>query len=122
MTLKQKYLRSFVRYVLVSVVMVSVMPVLTLFTDTALGAPGVTIPDDNLRAVLEEALGKGEGAPITEAELAGLTEFTATDKSITDLTGLEYCTNLKWLYLGAQMEPDKKLNIRDNGDLKIFHR
>ena len=95
MQFAQKSLGSFVRYLLVAVAMVSVMPVLSLFTGTALAAPGVTIPDDNLRAALERALRKGEGAPITEAELAGLTEFTATDKSITDLTGIEFCTNLQ---------------------------
>jgi len=58
---KQKYLRSFVRYLLVG--MVSVMSVLSLFTGTALGALGVTIPDDNLRAALELELGKeGRGS------------------------------------------------------------
>jgi len=97
MTLKQKFLHLFVRYVLVAVV--CVMPVLSPFTGTALGAPGVTIPDDNLRAVLELALGEGEGAPITEAELARIPTFKASNKSITDLTGLEFCTNLKTLGL-----------------------
>ena len=59
------------------------------------------IPDDNLRAVLEEALGKGSGAPITELELADLTQLGASSKSITDLKGLELCTNLEVLYLGG---------------------
>ena len=66
MTLEQKYLRSFVQCLLVAVVMVSVMPVLSPFMGTALGAPGVTIPDDNLRTALDKQFGKGKGAPITE--------------------------------------------------------
>ena len=63
MSHKQKYRRSFVLHLLVAVAMGSVMPVLSIFTATALAAPGVTIPDDNLRAALEQELGKGEGAP-----------------------------------------------------------
>jgi len=50
-------LGAFVRHLLVAVAMVCVMLVLTLFTDTALGAPDVAIPDDNLRAALEQKLG-----------------------------------------------------------------
>jgi len=61
-SLKQKYLRLFVLYLLVAVAMVSVIPILSIFTGTVLGAPGVTIPDDNLRAALEQRLGKGQGA------------------------------------------------------------
>ena len=53
MTLEQKYLRSFVQCLLVAVVMVSVMPVLSLFAGSALASPGVTIPDENLRAALK---------------------------------------------------------------------
>jgi len=54
MSLKQKCIHSFVLYLLVAVVMVSVIPVLSLFIGTALGALGVTIPNDNLRAELEK--------------------------------------------------------------------
>lgn len=94
-------LGAFVRYLLVAVAMASVMPALSPFTGTALAAPGVTIPDNNLRAVLEAALDKSAGDPIFEAELAGLTQlFPWNDKSITDLTGLELCTNLSKLNLG----------------------
>jgi len=56
-------LGAFVRHLLVAVAMVCVMLVLTLFTDTALGAPDVAIPDDNLRAALKQELGKGQGDP-----------------------------------------------------------
>ena len=51
MQFAQKYRPAFVRYLLVA--MVSVMPVLSLFTGTALAAPDATIPDENLRTVLD---------------------------------------------------------------------
>ena len=57
------------------------------------------IPDANLRAAIEAALGKASGAPITQAEMATLDSLTATEKDISDLTGLEYATNLTWLDL-----------------------
>ena len=48
-------------------------------------------------------MGKGEGAPITEAELAGLTEINSVPAyggvGIQDLTGIELCTNLQELNL-----------------------
>jgi len=58
---------------------------------------GVSIPDPNLRAALEKALGKNEGDAITKEDLAGLKELVYEGKEgakIADLTGLEHCTNL----------------------------
>ena len=60
---------------------------------------GVPIPDPNLRAALEKALGKNEGDAITDAELVTLTKLDALESSITDLTGLEHCTGLTTLNL-----------------------
>ena len=124
MRFKQKYLRSFVQYLLVAVAMVSVIPVLSLFTGTALAAPGATIPDENLRTVLGAILGKGEGAPITAADLADLTKLDANGSSITDLTGIELCTNLNTLGLENNSINDisplagltnlESLNLKDN--------
>ena len=54
----------------------------------------VPIPDANLRAAVEKALGKNAGDPITADEMATLTELNARDASISDLTGLEHATNL----------------------------
>ena len=59
----------------------------------------VTIPDPNLRAKIEEALGKASGAPITTADMATLTTLTAWQANIRDLTGLEHATNLTELVL-----------------------
>ena len=61
----------------------------------------VNIPDPNLRAALEKFLNKGPGTPITPAEMASLTETErgAWGVGISDLTGLEFATNLTHLYL-----------------------
>ena len=57
-------------------------------------SPAVSIPDANLRAVIEATLGKTSGAIITEADMASLTVLTAFNANISDLTGLEHATNL----------------------------
>ena len=62
-------------------------------------SPVVAIPDPNLRAVIEDALDKESGAPITQAEMATLDSLDASDAEITDLTGLEYSANLTYLSL-----------------------
>ncbi len=65
----------------------------------AVVAQTVNIPDPNLRAKIEAALGKGSGATITTADMATLTELDAPNANISDLTGLEYATNLTRLDL-----------------------
>ena len=62
-------------------------------------AQTVDIPDPNLRAAIEAQLGKASGATITTADMANLTELTARNASIRDLTGLEAATNLTRLNL-----------------------
>ena len=64
----------------------------------------VSIPDANLRAVLEDSLGKTSGAPITDIELAQFTRLIAPDAGIVDLTGLEFATGLTLLHLGINYE------------------
>ena len=54
----------------------------------------VNIPDPNLRAAIETALGKAAGAPITVADMETLTSLIARDANISNLTGLEHATNL----------------------------
>ena len=66
------------------------------------GADGqVTIPDANLRAAIAAALDKANGAPITVAEMEMLDRLHAVDYGISDLTGLEFASNLKYLYLSG---------------------
>ena len=62
-------------------------------------SPIVNIPDPNLRAALEQALGKNEGDVITKEDLTKLGQLSDLgDLGITDLTGLEYCINLTSLW------------------------
>ena len=62
-------------------------------------AQAVDIPDPNLRAAVEAALGKASGDPITAGEMAVLTFFEAESAGIRTLTGLEYATSLLYLFL-----------------------
>ena len=59
-------------------------------------AQTVHIPDPGLRAEISREL---DGAPITRETMLQLTELYARDRGITDLTGLEYAHNVKWLTL-----------------------
>ncbi len=66
----------------------------------------VDIPDASLRAVIADSLGKASGAPITRAEMASLTRLEALNKDISDLTGLEFATNLTSLGLSNNLISD----------------
>ena len=69
---------------------------------TTVGADGqVTIPDAKLRAAIEAALGKARGATITKAEMETLTTLETRNAGISDLTGLEFATNLPTLDLSG---------------------
>ena len=63
----------------------------------------VDIPDANLRAAIAQALGKAPGDVITRAEMETLTalfaDFTGGRTKITDLRGIEFAINLRWLDL-----------------------
>ena len=73
-----------------------------LFLMLALNATAqvVEVPDPNLRAAIENALGKPAGPPITVDQMAALTRLKAKNANISDLTGLEHATNLTDLFLG----------------------
>ena len=66
----------------------------------------VSIPDTNLRAVINEALDKPENARITHEEMLTLTELHADNRGIIDLTGLETATNLRDLALRDNLISD----------------
>ena len=65
-----------------------------IFPPTA-SAQTVNIPDANLRAAVAEALGKAPNARITADEMATLTRLEAHNGNISDLTGLEFATELQ---------------------------
>ena len=66
----------------------------------------VYIPDPNLRAFIEENLGKTPNAPITVEEMATLHRIFPEEKGISDLTGLEFATNLEWLKIEGNQISD----------------
>ena len=59
----------------------------------------VSIPDANLRAVIERILDKTSGAPITRGEMLSVTSLEAHSADIRDLTGLEFAIYLRNLDL-----------------------
>ena len=61
---------------------------------------GVNIYNVTLRSAIRVALGKATGAPITHADMQTLTVLEAPEKTIDDLTGIEFATNLEVLDLG----------------------
>ena len=66
----------------------------------------VVFADENLETEIRDALGKAVGEAITPVELAGLTELRASMWDITDLSGIEYCTNLVELSLARNQMTD----------------
>ena len=62
----------------------------------------VDIPDPNLRAEIEHTLGVASGDTITGSDMLTLTELSAPNANINDLTGLERATNLRSLDLGTE--------------------
>ena len=67
---------------------------------------GVVIPDANLRAAIETALGKANGADIAVADIAGLPTLNARNRNVRDLTGLESATSLRELDLSYNAVSD----------------
>ena len=69
---------------------------ITVTFNAVVGDP-VDIPDPNLRAAVEIALGKAEGKLITPSGMATLTRLEKPEAGVHNLTGLEYATNLTYL-------------------------
>ena len=57
----------------------------------------VYIPDVNLRAGIAKALGKAPNAIITVGDMASLQDVDLSSMDISDLTGLEFATNISYL-------------------------
>ena len=78
---------------------------------------GITIPDANLRAVIEDSLNKARGEAITAAEMATLTRLEAPNSRVRDLTGIEYATELTMLNLGYVLTNGNRVNSNSISDL-----
>jgi len=63
------------------------------------------IPDPNLEAKIRQAIGRPTGT-ITYSDLEQLTYLNSESSSITDLTGLENCSNLTNVYLNSTQISD----------------
>ncbi len=59
----------------------------------------VEIPDANLEAVLRAKPEIPDTGPITSEDLSMIQTLVGINKGIVDLTGLEYCVNISYLYL-----------------------
>ena len=74
----------------------------------------INIPDSNLRAEIEKALGKAPGATITVADMATLPRLEAQNANISDLTGLEGATNLMHLILSDEYVEAENRHVNSN--------
>ena len=75
------------------------------------------IPDSNLRTSIETALHKSPGATITTSEMETLTSLDAKNTNISDLTGLEFATNLTELDLGFVDAEGRRINSNSVSNL-----
>ncbi len=73
----------------------------------------IDFPDTALKTVVCHTLGKPTDTTIYKSDALNVTDLFASNSGITDLTGLEYFTNLKNLYLGnnnlSSITPLRKL-------------
>ena len=86
------------------------LPLMYLTLPLTVIAQVIDIPDLHLRTTVEKVLGKASGAPITTADMANLTRLDAPNANISDLTGLEYATNLTTLNLGGEFVGSEYVN------------
>jgi len=72
--------------------------VLLTISWAAVGQKSVNFADDNLEKAIRETVFIDRGA-IYDYDVAWLTEFSAADRDIEDLEGLQYCTSLATVIL-----------------------
>ncbi|MFR6605798.1 MAG: leucine-rich repeat domain-containing protein [Lacticaseibacillus paracasei] len=93
----------------------------TTLANTATDDVASWVPDAALRGALQAALGKG--TPLTKANVATITQLNLTYDGITDLTGLEFATNLQALDLTgntiADITPLQNLHNLTNLSLRM---
>ena len=79
----------------------------------------VNFPDPGLNEAVRYAIGKPQG-PICSSDLVGLETLDARTSSITNISGLEHCTDLTWLNLTSNQISDIHLLAGLTG-LTVLH-
>lgn len=79
----------------------------------ATGGVAGSLPDEQLRAAVREALNMPQGR-LAKDDVARLETLTADDRGIVDITGLERCTNL----VEARLTRNKIANLEPLANLK----
>ena len=97
--------------------MLRLMLLLFLTLPLTVAAQVVNISDMDLRAAIENDLGKAAGDTITADDMATLDDFRVGNSNISDLTGLEYAINLEGLGIWNHSISDISV-LSDLTDLK----
>jgi len=97
--------------------------IINLFVCSAFAEEIIEFPDPNLEAFIRENINTSTGS-IFDTDLLGITYLNASNRGITDLSGIEYCINLKTLNLSTNSITDihnlkglsnlSKLYLRNN--------
>ena len=80
----------------------NVVKVLDLLIGDPQDSPPEWMQDAALNAAVRENLGLPIDSPLTKEKMLWLEHLEAEHKGIVDITGLEFATNLKYLYLGGR--------------------
>ena len=81
----------------------------------------VDIPDPNLKQAIRETLQLPDGVPITQQEMLRLRDLDASRREITDLTGLEFASNLTGLFISGNFSSSLDLSPLSNlTELKVL--
>ena len=81
------------------------------------------MPDAALRAAVREALELPTDVPLTKEKMRELIVLVAKDRGIVDITGLEFATNLRKLYMGKNPITDlgPLANLTQLVELHFWH-
>ncbi|AMN30631.1 leucine-rich repeat domain-containing protein (plasmid) [Clostridium perfringens] len=79
----------------------------------------VNIPDKNLKRVLNKYLKQEESSDISVGQLRTIENLTTGAENISNISGLEYCTNLKFLNISNHREADKN-KYNDIKDISVL--
>lgn len=88
-----------------------------LKNQTGIVQESVSINDKNLEQVIRDAVSKPSG-DLYKTDLEKITHLTARGKSITDLSGIEYMTQLQYLDLGTDASSNTNNYISDLSPLR----